>query len=129
MSVQKTGIYKQNHLKDVSVSLAMLQFAVGSSLPVCIESWTKLVVGISVWFVFLSCLYRESAVNLVRSGSYTRQLWKDEAKGNETPQTIAPSTYVSTYLKRYQAQGVWEMIFLHLAMGIWVIIACLFISN
>ncbi|KAM4812436.1 protein phosphatase 1 regulatory subunit 12B isoform X1 [Urocitellus parryii] len=42
---------------------------------------------------------RESAVNLVRSGSYTRQLWKDEAKGNETPQTITPSTYVSTYLK------------------------------
>ncbi|XP_012599782.1 protein phosphatase 1 regulatory subunit 12B isoform X4 [Microcebus murinus] len=43
---------------------------------------------------------RESAVNLVRSGSYTRQLWRDEAKGSETPQTIAPSTYVSTYLKR-----------------------------
>ncbi|EAW91421.1 protein phosphatase 1 regulatory subunit 12B isoform b [Homo sapiens] len=43
---------------------------------------------------------RESAVNLVRSGSYTRQLWRDEAKGNEIPQTIAPSTYVSTYLKR-----------------------------
>ncbi|XP_045392205.1 protein phosphatase 1 regulatory subunit 12B isoform X5 [Lemur catta] len=43
---------------------------------------------------------RESAVNLVRSGSYTRQLWRDEAKGNETPQTTAPSTYVSTYLKR-----------------------------
>ncbi|XP_017380809.1 protein phosphatase 1 regulatory subunit 12B isoform X2 [Cebus imitator] len=43
---------------------------------------------------------RESAVNLVRSGSYTRQLRRDEAKGNETPQTIAPSTYVSTYLKR-----------------------------
>ncbi|XP_073904727.1 protein phosphatase 1 regulatory subunit 12B isoform X2 [Castor canadensis] len=42
---------------------------------------------------------RESAVNLVRSGSYTRQLWRDEAKGNETPQKIAPSTYVSTYLK------------------------------
>ncbi|KAL4674679.1 hypothetical protein H8959_018613, partial [Pygathrix nigripes] len=42
----------------------------------------------------------ESAVNLVRSGSYTRQLWRDEAKGNETPQTTAPSTYVSTYLKR-----------------------------
>nr|XP_027801444.1 protein phosphatase 1 regulatory subunit 12B isoform X3 [Marmota flaviventris] len=50
---------------------------------------------------------RESAVNLVRSGSYTRQLWKDEAKGNETPQTIAPSTYVSTYLKRtpYKSQA------------------------
>ncbi|XP_020858798.1 protein phosphatase 1 regulatory subunit 12B isoform X6 [Phascolarctos cinereus] len=43
---------------------------------------------------------RESAVNLVRSGSYTRQLWRDEAKGNETSQTGAPSTYVSTYLKR-----------------------------
>ncbi|XP_034522942.1 protein phosphatase 1 regulatory subunit 12B isoform X4 [Ailuropoda melanoleuca] len=42
---------------------------------------------------------RESAVNLVRSGSYTRQLWRDEAKGSETPQTVAPSTYVSTYLK------------------------------
>ncbi|KAG8518041.1 Protein phosphatase 1 regulatory subunit 12B, partial [Galemys pyrenaicus] len=42
---------------------------------------------------------RESAVHLVRSGSYNRQLWRDEAKGNETPQTIAPSTYVSTYLK------------------------------
>ncbi|XP_062067585.1 protein phosphatase 1 regulatory subunit 12B isoform X5 [Lepus europaeus] len=43
---------------------------------------------------------RESAVNLVRSGSYTRQLWRDEAKGNDTPQTAAPSTYVSPYLKR-----------------------------
>ncbi|EPQ20367.1 Protein phosphatase 1 regulatory subunit 12B [Myotis brandtii] len=43
---------------------------------------------------------RESAVNLVRSGSYTRQLRRDEAKGSETPQTTAPSTYVSTYLKR-----------------------------
>ncbi|XP_021098012.1 protein phosphatase 1 regulatory subunit 12B isoform X2 [Heterocephalus glaber] len=42
---------------------------------------------------------RESAVNLVRSGSYTRQLWRDETKGSETPQTVAPSTYVSTYLK------------------------------
>ncbi|NXK94688.1 MYPT2 phosphatase, partial [Formicarius rufipectus] len=38
---------------------------------------------------------RESAVNLVRSGSHTRQPWRDEAKGNE-----APTTYVSTYLKR-----------------------------
>lgn len=54
--------------------------------------------------VFLSCLYRESAANLVRSGSYTRQPWRDEAKGSETPQTTAPSTYVSTYLKRYQLQ-------------------------
>ncbi|XP_005375272.1 PREDICTED: protein phosphatase 1 regulatory subunit 12B isoform X2 [Chinchilla lanigera] len=42
---------------------------------------------------------RESAVNLVRSGSYTRQLWRDETKGGEAPQTAAPSTYVSTYLK------------------------------
>ncbi|XP_065451063.1 protein phosphatase 1 regulatory subunit 12B isoform X8 [Chrysemys picta bellii] len=42
---------------------------------------------------------RESAVNLVRSGSYTRQPWRDEPKGNEAPQTGAPSTYVSTYLK------------------------------
>ncbi|XP_038604811.1 protein phosphatase 1 regulatory subunit 12B isoform X3 [Tachyglossus aculeatus] len=43
---------------------------------------------------------RESAVNLVRSGSYTRQLWRDESKGNEPPQAGTPSTYVSTYLKR-----------------------------
>ncbi|XP_050812062.1 protein phosphatase 1 regulatory subunit 12B isoform X5 [Gopherus flavomarginatus] len=43
---------------------------------------------------------RESAVNLVRSGSYNRQPWRDEPKGNEAPQTGAPSTYVSTYLKR-----------------------------
>ncbi|XP_036210639.1 protein phosphatase 1 regulatory subunit 12B isoform X6 [Myotis myotis] len=43
---------------------------------------------------------RESAVNLVRSGSYTRQLRRDEARGSETPQTTAPSTYVSTYLRR-----------------------------
>ncbi|XP_029333801.1 protein phosphatase 1 regulatory subunit 12B isoform X1 [Mus caroli] len=50
---------------------------------------------------------RESAVNLVRSGSHTRQLWRDEAKGSETPQTIAPSTYTSTYLKRtpYKSQA------------------------
>ncbi|XP_040593335.1 protein phosphatase 1 regulatory subunit 12B isoform X1 [Mesocricetus auratus] len=49
---------------------------------------------------------RESAVNLVRSGSHSRQLWRDEAKGNETPRTTAPSTYVSTYLKRtpYKSQ-------------------------
>ncbi|KAL1775261.1 phosphatase 1 regulatory subunit 12B isoform X2 [Sigmodon hispidus] len=49
---------------------------------------------------------RESAVNLVRSGPHTRQLWRDEAKGNETSQT-APSTYVSTYLKRtpYKSQA------------------------
>nr|XP_044998037.1 protein phosphatase 1 regulatory subunit 12B isoform X6 [Jaculus jaculus] len=44
---------------------------------------------------------RESAVNLVRSGSHSRQLWRDETEGNETPQTAAPSTYVSTYLKRF----------------------------
>ncbi|XP_068275507.1 protein phosphatase 1 regulatory subunit 12B isoform X8 [Nyctibius grandis] len=43
---------------------------------------------------------RESAVNLVRSGSYTRQPWRDESKGNETPHSSAPTTYVSTYLKR-----------------------------
>ncbi|NWI62728.1 MYPT2 phosphatase, partial [Todus mexicanus] len=43
---------------------------------------------------------RESAVNLVRSGSYTRQSWRDESKGNEAPHTGAPTTYVSTYLKR-----------------------------
>ncbi|KAM9212472.1 protein phosphatase 1 regulatory subunit 12B isoform 1-T1 [Dugong dugon] len=42
---------------------------------------------------------RESAVNLVRSGSHSRQLWRDEVKGNETPETVVPSTYVSTYLK------------------------------
>ncbi|KAL6031091.1 hypothetical protein STEG23_001364, partial [Scotinomys teguina] len=50
---------------------------------------------------------RESAVNLVRSGSHTRPLWRDEAKGNETPHTTAPSTYVSTYLKRtpYRSQA------------------------
>ncbi|XP_066235524.1 protein phosphatase 1 regulatory subunit 12B isoform X2 [Saccopteryx leptura] len=43
---------------------------------------------------------RESAVNLVRSGSYTRQPQRDDATGSETPHTVAPSTYVSTYLKR-----------------------------
>ncbi|XP_062969911.1 protein phosphatase 1 regulatory subunit 12B isoform X6 [Cynocephalus volans] len=50
---------------------------------------------------------RESAVNLVRSGSYTRQLWRNEAEGSETPQTIAPSSYVSTYLNRtpYKSQA------------------------
>ncbi|XP_051495050.1 protein phosphatase 1 regulatory subunit 12B isoform X2 [Apus apus] len=42
---------------------------------------------------------RESAVNLVRSGSYTRQPWRDERKGNEAPHSGAPTTYVSTYLK------------------------------
>ncbi|XP_062451184.1 protein phosphatase 1 regulatory subunit 12B isoform X3 [Rhea pennata] len=43
---------------------------------------------------------RESAVNLVRSGSYTRQPWRDDSKGNEAPHSGAPATYVSTYLKR-----------------------------
>ncbi|NXM65513.1 MYPT2 phosphatase, partial [Serilophus lunatus] len=43
---------------------------------------------------------RESAVTLVRSGSYTRQPWRDEPKGNEAPHSAAPTTYVSTYLKR-----------------------------
>ncbi|KAI6072757.1 Protein phosphatase 1 regulatory subunit 12B [Aix galericulata] len=43
---------------------------------------------------------RESAVNIVRSGSYTRQPWRDESKGNEAPHSGAPTTYVSTYLKR-----------------------------
>ncbi|NWI53912.1 MYPT2 phosphatase, partial [Calyptomena viridis] len=43
---------------------------------------------------------RESAVTLVRSGSYTRQPWREEPKGNEAPQSAAPATYVSTYLKR-----------------------------
>ncbi|XP_010211776.1 PREDICTED: protein phosphatase 1 regulatory subunit 12B [Tinamus guttatus] len=42
---------------------------------------------------------RESAVNLVRSGSYTRQPWREESKGNEAPNSSAPATYVSTYLK------------------------------
>ncbi|KAK9404618.1 protein phosphatase 1 regulatory subunit 12B [Crotalus adamanteus] len=43
---------------------------------------------------------RESAVNLVRSGPYSRQQWKEDPKGNEAPTTGAPSTYVSTYMKR-----------------------------
>ncbi|NXR61862.1 MYPT2 phosphatase, partial [Rhadina sibilatrix] len=43
---------------------------------------------------------RESAVTLVRSGSYSRQPWRDEPKGNEAPHPGAPTTYVSTYLKR-----------------------------
>ncbi|XP_058031377.1 protein phosphatase 1 regulatory subunit 12B isoform X2 [Ahaetulla prasina] len=42
---------------------------------------------------------RESAVNLVRSGPYSRQQWREEPKGNETPTTGAPSTYISTYMK------------------------------
>ncbi|XP_039185335.1 protein phosphatase 1 regulatory subunit 12B isoform X7 [Crotalus tigris] len=43
---------------------------------------------------------RESAVNLVRSGPYSRQQWKEDPKGNEAATTGAPSTYVSTYMKR-----------------------------
>ncbi|KAM6456240.1 protein phosphatase 1 regulatory subunit 12B isoform 6-T6 [Liasis olivaceus] len=43
---------------------------------------------------------RESAVNLVRSGPYSRQQWREEPKENEAPTTGAPSTYVSTYMKR-----------------------------
>ncbi|XP_009076201.1 PREDICTED: protein phosphatase 1 regulatory subunit 12B-like, partial [Acanthisitta chloris] len=43
---------------------------------------------------------RESAVTLVRSGSYTRQPWRNESKENEAPHSGAPTTYVSTYLKR-----------------------------
>uniref|UniRef100_A0A4X1SEC5 Protein phosphatase 1 regulatory subunit n=1 Tax=Sus scrofa TaxID=9823 RepID=A0A4X1SEC5_PIG len=45
---------------------------------------------------------RESAANLVRSGSYTRPLWRDEV-----PQTPAPSTCVSTYVRRtpYRSQA------------------------
>uniref|UniRef100_A0A8C2T6N5 Protein phosphatase 1 regulatory subunit n=1 Tax=Coturnix japonica TaxID=93934 RepID=A0A8C2T6N5_COTJA len=43
---------------------------------------------------------RESAANIVRSGSYSRQMWRDESKGNEAPHSGAPPTYVSTYLKR-----------------------------
>ncbi|XP_025025807.1 protein phosphatase 1 regulatory subunit 12B isoform X3 [Python bivittatus] len=42
---------------------------------------------------------RESAVNLVRSGPYSRQQWREEPKENEAPTTGAPSTYVSTYMK------------------------------
>ncbi|XP_068020761.1 protein phosphatase 1 regulatory subunit 12B isoform X8 [Melanerpes formicivorus] len=42
---------------------------------------------------------RESAVTLVRSGSYTRQPWRDEPKAQEA-HSGAPTTYVSTYLKR-----------------------------
>ncbi|XP_070601811.1 protein phosphatase 1 regulatory subunit 12B isoform X2 [Erythrolamprus reginae] len=43
---------------------------------------------------------RESAVNLVRSGPYSCQQWREEPKGNEVPTTGAPSTYISTYMKR-----------------------------
>ncbi|XP_069095025.1 protein phosphatase 1 regulatory subunit 12B isoform X2 [Pleurodeles waltl] len=41
---------------------------------------------------------RESAVSLVRSGSYTRHLWQEDLKGNEGSSTSAPSSYIS-YLK------------------------------
>ncbi|XP_036720191.1 protein phosphatase 1 regulatory subunit 12B isoform X7 [Balaenoptera musculus] len=43
---------------------------------------------------------RESAAHLVRSGPPARQLWRDAAEGSESLQTAAPSTYVTTYLKR-----------------------------
>ncbi|KAH0618976.1 hypothetical protein JD844_018562 [Phrynosoma platyrhinos] len=43
---------------------------------------------------------RESAANLVRSGPYSRQQWREEPRGKESPATSAPSTYVSTYMKR-----------------------------
>ncbi|XP_036091424.1 protein phosphatase 1 regulatory subunit 12B isoform X2 [Rousettus aegyptiacus] len=43
---------------------------------------------------------RGSAVSLVRSGSCTRQLWRDGAQGSETPQTAAPPTCVSAHLRR-----------------------------
>eukprot|EP00069_Balaena_mysticetus_P015759 bmy_09437T0 len=43
---------------------------------------------------------RESAAHLVRSGPPARQLWRDGAEGSESLQTAAPSTYVTTYLKR-----------------------------
>ncbi|KAB0377328.1 hypothetical protein FD755_011772, partial [Muntiacus reevesi] len=50
---------------------------------------------------------RESAANLVRSGSQPRQPWRDAAKGSETPQTGAPSTFVSTFLKRMAFRLRW----------------------
>lgn len=50
-----------------------------------------------------SCIHRESAAHLVRSGPPARQLRRDGAEGSESLQTAAPSTYVTTYLKRYQA--------------------------
>ncbi|KAB0406569.1 hypothetical protein E2I00_010378, partial [Balaenoptera physalus] len=42
----------------------------------------------------------KSAAHLVRSGPPARQLWRDAAEGSESLQTAAPSTYVTTYLKR-----------------------------
>ncbi|XP_059947494.1 protein phosphatase 1 regulatory subunit 12B isoform X4 [Mesoplodon densirostris] len=47
-----------------------------------------------------SCIHRESAAHLVRSGPPARQLRRDGAEGSESLQTAAPSTYVTTYLKR-----------------------------
>lgn len=95
------------------VSVAGLQSACLALLLQCAcvmgRSWGHCV----GWFSFLPL--RGSAVNLVRSGSYTRQLRGDEAKGSETPQTAAPSTYVSTYLKRYQVPQAGGGP--HLAMG------------
>ncbi|XP_069489705.1 protein phosphatase 1 regulatory subunit 12B isoform X3 [Ambystoma mexicanum] len=41
---------------------------------------------------------RESAVSLVRSGSYTRHLWREDLKGIEGSSTSSPSSYTS-YLK------------------------------
>ncbi|XP_022417653.1 protein phosphatase 1 regulatory subunit 12B isoform X4 [Delphinapterus leucas] len=43
---------------------------------------------------------RESAAHLVRSGPPARQLRRDGAEGSESLQMAAPSTYVTTYLKR-----------------------------
>ncbi|XP_055274880.1 protein phosphatase 1 regulatory subunit 12B isoform X3 [Moschus berezovskii] len=51
---------------------------------------------------------RESAANLVRGGSQSRQPWRDAAKGSETLQTAAPLTYMSTFLKRSQADSTAE---------------------
>ncbi|XP_026951845.1 protein phosphatase 1 regulatory subunit 12B isoform X3 [Sagmatias obliquidens] len=50
---------------------------------------------------------RESAAHLVRSGPPARQLRRDGAEGSESLQTAAPSTYVTTYLKRppYKSQA------------------------
>ncbi|XP_032509694.1 protein phosphatase 1 regulatory subunit 12B isoform X1 [Phocoena sinus] len=50
---------------------------------------------------------RESAAHLVRSGPPARQLRRDGAEGSESLQMAAPSTYVTTYLKRppYKSQA------------------------
>ena len=63
--------------------------------------YARACMGSSLSAPCLSRLHRESAANLVRSGSQPRQPWRDAAKGSETPQTGAPSTFVSTFLKRY----------------------------